>query len=434
MALIEVELGGARPFNYDLTSNSSMIKSIANHLFDEFELDNKKKQQKIDFLVCLLVNLKRGWEMKDYLMISRDRSNFSKPARYKRNIQNYRTVIPILDKMIEHKYIKHVKGYKGLKGARSFTSKILATGGLKLLLKNNVTMSEIIEQRPTEFIVLRDENKKDKDYRENQVVKNRRKSVIIYNDVRDKIEVSIQKTPEDLYGHYKADISGFRITNKISINKGVVDKIILRSGNLVRIFNEKFNRGGRFYRGVESVMPKAVRKYFYFDDEETVELDYSGLHLRMAYNHSGKKYTEDPYSIETGNEGLRDIYKIVSLIMINSRSEEKAIRAIRKELMNYNFKRYIPDLKDKTIKELMKIFSDKHQDIKDIFFSGIGIIFQNFDSQIANSILMHFAYKKELVMCVHDSFIVKKRFEKELKDEMIKRYQGVFPGFIPIVK
>ena len=80
-----------------------------------------------------------------------------------------------------------------------------------------------------------------------------------------------------------------------------------------RSFKIAFVLGGRYYGGIETWMKRELRKYIYINGRKTVELDYSGLHLRILYNMDKLECPADPYVIiENQSEALRDIYKLTS--------------------------------------------------------------------------------------------------------------------------
>jgi len=57
----------------------------------------------------------------------------------------------------------------------------------------------------------------------------------------------------------------------------------------------------------------------------------------------------------------------------------------------------------------------------------------NYDSEIANDIIKHFTSQEIFVMCIHDSFIIEKQYENELRKKMIKLYKDKI-GFNPVIK
>lgn len=140
----------------------------------------------------------------------------------------------------------------------------------------------------------------------------------------------------------------------------------------------------------------------------------------------------DPYDIDINNPSLKEVYKDVALVSINSMGD-KVIKGIRNCLVKLKKKKLLTDLKDKTIQTLIDNFKRRHKRIKNHFYSGIGVTLQYKDSKIANIIMKHFAIKGILCMCVHDSFIVPKQYEKELRKQMRAAYKSEM-GYYPVIK
>jgi hypothetical protein len=74
-----------------------------------------------------------------------------------------------------------------------------------------------------------------------------------------------------------------------------------------------------------------------------------------------------------------------------------------------------------------------HAEIGDLFFRGIGLNLQYWDSQIAELIFQEFTACGKVVLGIHDSFIVKKSDQEMLEDVMTRAYQRRI-GFMPKFK
>lgn len=129
---------------------------------------------------------------------------------------------------------------------------------------------------------------------------------------------------------------------------------------------------------------------------ETVELDFSTLHLSMLYAQRNIELLSDPYSFDFN----RNIAKKTILVLINAETEYSALKALEKEYKNtLDFKPIIAAAKQ------------YHTPIADCFGSGIGIKLQNYDAKIAVNVISHFAEKGVPCLPIHDSFIVEKRYK-----------------------
>lgn len=167
--------------------------------------------------------------------------------------------------------------------------------------------------------------------------------------------------------------------------------------SMIRIFsNGSLNQGGRLYSAVQNYK-KETRKYLYFDDEPTLEIDYSAFHPHLIYHQSGQEFKgDDPYVIE-GFE--RDHVKVAFNIMLNrrgSKDNKSAAGTISEELD--------VDLLQATALE--DAILQLHAPIAGQFNSGAGLKLQRLDSNIALSVVNHFITKHQRpIVCIHDSFI-----------------------------
>lgn len=434
MGLIEWEVQRSMPFNFRLRGNhrvDSMVKSVAQHL----DFGRKNHQQKFNYLNCLLANLRVSWETKKYIGISMDSNYYSKiPERYRTGIESYRTVRNVIDGMVNAGFIEFEKGYKNLNTGKGHISKIKPTDSFGLSLPA-IGLDTFEEMRPQEVIILRDENKNDRDYVESDSIKEMRIDLNVYNELRSKSKINIKNIPYKVLSINLNEIKLYSKTRLQLIDKNEPIVIELKPTFLVRIFNNNsFRFGGRFYRGVESGLPEQVREYICINEHETIELDYSGLHLRMAYNMGGLKLNGDPYKISTNQPvHMRSFYKKISLIMINAENETNAYKGIVNEYRGTEYQKFIPNLKHKTLKQYCDAFKEAHKAISNRFYTGLGIFLQNIDSAISNRILMHFARKDILVLCIHDSYIIDSRYKDELKEVMEREYLTEFPDLPPII-
>jgi hypothetical protein len=167
--------------------------------------------------------------------------------------------------------------------------------------------------------------------------------------------------------------------------------------------------------------------------EPTVELDYSGLHIRMLYHLIEKDYRHECYvhdRSDTANKDDRERIKLASLIVINSDDRQKAIRAIhdqcRRKGIHYpagEFGRY---------RSLVDDFEGFHEQISKYFLKGKGLELQYRDSTIMANILDRMTKQSIPALPVHDSVICPAQHENFLRQVMIEEYQKVM-GFVPVV-
>ena len=200
-----------------------------------------------------------------------------------------------------------------------------------------------------------------------------------------------------------------------------------------RVFNIDWYNGGRFYHAPHITMPSSCRKSMVINGESTVELDYSGLHIRMLYHRIGMNYRNECYvykKADKTNQVDRKRMKLASLIVINSDDRQKAIKAIhdqcRKKDIHYPvglFGRY---------RNLVDSFEVYHEPIKQFLLTGQGLELQYLDSIIMASILERMTRRGIRALPVHDSVICPARHEGFLHQVMIEENEKVM-GFKPVI-
>ncbi len=211
-------------------------------------------------------------------------------------------------------------------------------------------------------------------------------------------------------------LAGFRI----SLAKPDEPIVDLPPFMLRRIFSRSsFMLGGRFYGGRWIDLPVEDRSTLLIDGEEVAELDFSGLHPRLIYQFEGKPLPADadPYAVAgwTGQE-RRGWVKIAFQQLINADKDAK----LRKP----------PDVPaDKIGKggwdKLKQAMSKHHSEIEGWFRSGKGLELQRIDSDIAEATLLALADQGVCCLPVHDSFIVPRSHENQLRNAMMQAYHDV---------
>ena len=176
--------------------------------------------------------------------------------------------------------------------------------------------------------------------------------------------------------------------------------------SMMRIFSKgSLNQGGRLYSAVQNYKAE-TRKYLYFDNEPTLEIDYSSFHPHLLYHQDGLQFAgDDPYVIEGF---VRDNVKVAFNIMLNrkgTKNNKSAANTISDELGI-----------DTEASEALEIaILALHSPIAKHFNSGIGLKLQRLDSDIAMSVIDHFVnVLKRPIVSIHDSFIVSVRDTESL--------------------
>jgi len=395
----------------------------------------KRKRAALNNIIC---NLLRAYKCNLMLSISRDKKHYSIPRQYGLSFFSYTYVIKNgVDALERAGYIYQEKGYYDIERERGVVTKICATekfinkyycisnlsdSNFKVL-KNKVDGVNIICVEPRykklKFatpILLKDENKQLIRYLPLGRIRRMRDNLNEYNYLLSQTRVIIPYT--DTPDHHNLLIISHFATN-YSIDKELSDFTFYRVLNtyLYRVFNNRdFKQGGRFYGAEYQGYKGEKRKLILIIESPTVECDYNAIHLRMCYHLLGKEYQDDPYTIVTGKDELREPTKKLMNMMVCVNSNNSAIGAFRKWLNGEEGMRDTLDRNDLDEGKLIQKIFDTHKTISKFFNSGKGVELQYRDSCVAEAVLMHFTKQGIACLCVHDSFIVEENYRDELGD------------------
>lgn len=441
--------------NFRFTTDNINDIDKAKLLFSKLNLGNRLMHRKEAFILNLLLNLKTTYDNQDYLVISLNKNMYTRLKKNQKvNYQSHDIVNMVLTELIEKKYLRwrdEIRHRKIDGNFALFSRGYYPTENLHPYLENINTL-EIRLLKPDSFIVLKKiedyddpENITDKEveveFKQTRLTKQLESDLQKYNDLRDNSELSIRKLPEKVFLDNKQK-SEENKNGLVSISAENLNSLMpengkygfkLRKSYLSRIFNRTFKRGGRFYRGVESGMPTELRKYIHINGKPTVELDYTATHYMMLYNLSGAQLRKDPYIVEKNlSKNMRSVYKSLGLICLNAKNLESAKKALCRHLSQAKNRELLEDNTKEKRMTLIKNFARYNKTVQSQFFKQKCHLLTNYDSKIAHDVLMHFTHKGILVLCIHDSFIIQKRYEKELLKMMKKFYKDRF-GFNPKV-
>jgi len=236
-------------------------------------------------------------------------------------------------------------------------------------------------------------------------------------------------------------INDINLKHKILFNKIVKKEDVLRDCRIdinfrknqyMRIFKDNFKSGGRFYGHWIQNIPEKYRRHLLIDGEPTVEIDYSCLHYSIFY---AKKRLDVPksdlYYLDGFNNhelNFRRLVKILSIIIINTKKKDSVWSAINYKVIQG--KDYTctdcPKMKKVYINKIIEAIEHKHSNIKDCFYTNMGLKIQYLDSCLANEVMMHFISQDKPIHCIHDSFIVKESDKVELEEVMKEKFKDMF--------
>jgi hypothetical protein len=212
--------------------------------------------------------------------------------------------------------------------------------------------------------------------------------------------------------------------------------------HMVRKFiRESLAYGGRYYYTGLSVQTVEAykRKGILIDGEATVELDYKSMHPAILAESNGVIWTKgfDPYrldysvmaidiealdayklTINPTHNPIRNLAKLALMCAINCKSKRQAYAALKHKFED-DGKKNIEDQKYYGILEfepkmLYANLADNNVEIAKYFFTDTGVKLQRVDSDIAEFIMKACIRQDIPVLCIHDSFIVKRKHHGEL--------------------
>ena len=456
-------------------------------------VDNTTIRSKYDLMEeafsCILGNLSQADLMDGPLVYSRNSNAYViERKRYGYQFYTYKMVIRLVDAMYEMGLIQGVIGKKTESG-RCLPSKMWATGELRDWFQT-VGGSCFIKPN-VEVLYLKDDRKHLMDYEDDTSTRAMRHQLCRLNEMLGSLEINFgidyqglsdnavsrvnkfyklvslchsnqigihinysndtdtlylpdriqlcqsdivrqcqyQALPTKYYTLYDHDASIASNSNGFSIF-GTVNP---EANALRRVFNLDWYHGGRFYRAPHLTIPSACRETMTINGEPTVELDYSGLHIRMLYHRLGMDYREECYVYAKSDEDNsidRKRMKLASLIVINSDDRQKAIKAIHDQCRKKGI--HYPQGEYWKYNTLIAKFEEYHQPIKGFLFSGEGLDLQNQDSTIMASILDRLSSKGIPGLPVHDSIVCPSQNEDFLHQVMMEEYEKVM-GFEPVI-
>ncbi|KRB79935.1 hypothetical protein [Noviherbaspirillum sp. Root189] len=327
-------------FEPDLNSEDGRVDSVVHEVNNTYRIATVPNQLRA--LRLVLLNLlhvaKQSSEM--WLAYSRDRNEYTHIARYRTVRIGYRPMIEaVVDRLIGANLVDDLPGYHHRGGdGNSRVSRMRTSDSLRsVFAKHNAYNVKFEKQQPKEIILKKDAEKRFVDYADTAETNRWRDELATYNDFISATDLRIANTP-----------------------------VPVQFRGLVRIFNNNsFSQGGRFYRGWWQNMESEYRPFISINGKQTVEIDFSGLHIRMLYAKLGIDYQDDPYIIDgvAKNSPQRKMLKTALLTMLNANSERSALLSIQNEISEQSDIQPKPSYQE--LKSLISRFCVHHKPLKD---------------------------------------------------------------------
>lgn len=356
----------------------------------------------------ILMDLFAAWvsDPELYIAYSRAPGTYN-TTRYNALHISYRPTIRIVDFLRNEGFVEHHMGIYFVLYGEGRLSRMRATQKLVNLLLREFKLSNemVCRHQGEETIILRNEEKKNIEYKDTERTKRMREHLTWINARLRQTHLNLHISDDEWAVLFR------RLRN--ASDKWPID---FSRNTLRRIFNlESFELGGRFFGGWWQDIPSEYRPYIHIDMKPTVELDFSGYAIRMLYDREGIPCSlEDPYQVDGFD---REYAKKALNAILNATSPVSAEQAVANEA---RIKRFKGDAK-----ALCAQLRALHEPIADHFSSGVGRALQFIDSEIAEHVMLSMLDRGHVVLPVHDSFIVKSNYADILQEDMREAYEYV---------
>jgi hypothetical protein len=212
----------------------------------------------------------------------------------------------------------------------------------------------------------------------------KRVETIVLRDRADKTDVDYTETADTIIMREQVRILNDHLAQLELRHRG--QKLEIPVGR--RIFNGSFDRGGRFYCHGTSFQNMPARQRLELEwiidgtAHSTVEIDYSNLHIRMAYSEAGKRIPHgDQYTIDGFDRAL---VKVAVNTLFNAPTTNSGILAITEELRDDPKLWAVNGIQSSNrgpcralAKRVVAAIHHKHRRIKSYFGSDCGARFQS---------------------------------------------------------
>ena len=338
---------------------------------------------------------------------------------------------------LSHEYTQ--EAYKALKKLKWITTKdnkkdytrIRASGGLKRTFEDIGIRWMPQELQPRdELVVLRD-IKRDKDGKPIRSGRSRKKekyqcALPETSEVhlwRDNLEYINSELTKHCVSLDLSNINLDALKKELAIKKGdqeTYKRLYLHRVQLTRIFSRgSLSKGGRFYRGWWQSIPEIHRPHIRIDGKKVIEIDYSGISLRIISAQCGVNLPAgvDPYDIGLPNwQGSKDerrkpLKKVINALINDEDGDYKLVGT--------------KGFYGVTPRELRKLFQKTHPVVYERLADGIGLESQFVDSQIAESVMLKMFRDGIVCLPIHDSFLVPSGYHQILSSVMKDSFREI---------
>ena len=418
----------SRPLDVHRWSDHEEVNGFVDRIYKDFISPPQKENIRIKkkHLKVVLLDLYIAWLEDPELNIAVHMrpSAYSNGTIFSRGKSRYNelnikvSTIEIVHRLHSCGLIGFHKGFEGSAGWHGYLSRIWPLSELIQFFKQaSFNKFYINYSKNRETIILRNSEKKEIEYEDNRATNEMRALVEKYNSILERAFIDIPTLDKPIVELPNKHSNGKK-RKSASVNISHHDKFVRRIFN-----NSSFSQGGRFYGGWWQRIDSQLRKEIRINNIATVEIDYSSLHVVLAYAKEGMDYwqstDQDPYDLPirgvSDKQHQRSLCKLFILLSLNASKEQSLFKAFRSEL---NYEEYPYKFTDGILAELLNTIKFFHSKISHLICTGAGLELMNTDSRICEYIIREFLKTNTPILTVHDSFIVQVGAEDRLHDVM----------------
>ena len=338
----------------------------------------------------------------EWVSYSRRREWYLTGRRYHGTAYSYDRIINIVDELLALGLIEEERARPGDHRRTQRQSRMRATE--KLI---EAFAGVAFEYRVRETIRMRDKNGDLVDYRETAKTAAMRADMECFNKFMEKVRLELPGEGVVIDGHL------------LQVDGAVVR--MTEAPVFYRVFSRgKWSMGGRIYWWGQN-LPASRRADLRLDGEAVIELDYASLHPRLLYAKRGQVLDFDPYDLP---DVERSISKRALLVALNARTLSQAVAALLKSTSRDGTAWPLDWAQTRAVVDAVIA---KNPVIAADIGADVGISLMHDDAELALRVVK--ACNEIGIVClpVHDSFIVQRRYEGELReimDEEIMRFES----------
>jgi len=410
----------ARFFDFFLHSDTAEMGDAVDGIFDELRKTHAAKTgHATNIKRCLkvvLANLVKhqAVDRERYTAYPRSYSGYPSSEFFNPLQVKWDGVKRIVDGLVELGHVTNDRGFYFSEYGHGMRSRMRATPHFIAELQRlyGLNAGHVQKHHSSRVLVLRDGNGTEIDFPGTKSTRRMIRELLIYNRRLRSTSISLDMPQEEL--------------DELKIDFG--------ANQYHRVFNNgSFYLGGRFYGPWWVIASSELRKRMLIDGVATVECDYSGLHVHMLYSLSGHRYFDihgqgdDPYQLPDYSTDYRLLIKKTVWALFGSVSLRGAKQSVRQWLPGH------PGYGEVDVGDLIEEIQLKHKPIKEHFYSKPSLMLMYRDSKIASAVIKRMMKMGVMALPVHDSFVVQRQFEDDLRTVMVEEFRHNGFSSVPLI-